>query len=70
VPEGFLAAFMVPGASITELFDRMSDCVEGAVGLWEQAATSGIMERREDNFIQAPVWDVSTNDLRPLRHWL
>jgi hypothetical protein len=28
------------------------------------------MERRRDNFIQAPVWNVLTNDLRGLPHWL
>jgi hypothetical protein len=70
VPEGFCAARIAPGASITELFERISDCVGGAVGLWAQAATSGIMERREDNFIQAPVWKVWTNDLRGLPDWL
>jgi hypothetical protein len=70
VPEGFLAALRVAGASITELFDRISDCVEGAVGLWPQAPSSGSMERRRDNFIQAPVRNVLTNDLRGLPHWL
>jgi hypothetical protein len=70
MPEGFLAALRVMGASITELFDRISDCVDGAVGLWPQAASSGIMERRGDNFIQAPVWNVLINDLRGLPHWL
>jgi hypothetical protein len=69
VPEGLLAARIVPGASITE-FERSSDCVEGAVGLWPQAASSGIMERRGDNFIQAPVRNMLTNDLRGLPHWL
>jgi hypothetical protein len=70
VPEGLLAARIVPGASITEVFERSSDCVEGAVGLWPQAASNGIMARRGDNFIQAPVWNVLTNDLRGLPHWL
>jgi hypothetical protein len=70
VPEGLLAARIAPGASITELVDRIWDCIDGAVGLWPQAASSGSMERRRDNFIQAPVRNVLTNDLRGLPHWL
>jgi hypothetical protein len=55
VPEGLLAARIAPGASITELFERISDCIDGAVGLWPQAPSSGIMESRGDSFIEAPV---------------
>ena len=64
MPEGFLAALIVPGASITERFELMLDCVDGAVGLCAQAASSGIMERRGDSFIKAPVKGV---DQRPER---
>jgi hypothetical protein len=57
VPAGFLAALIVPAASAT--VDRASDCVEGAVGLWAQAASRARMEIRGNGFIEAPAERVS-----------
>ena len=50
VPEGFLAALTLPVASAT---------VEGAVGLWAQAARIASVESRTNGFIKTPAEDVN-----------
>ena len=51
MPEGFLAALIAPGGT-TKRFGSMPDCVEGAVGLCPQAASSAMTERRSNDFIR------------------